>query len=95
MPFQFVDVSKDTVLKPSSRKLYRALLNKISKEGYTTQQELMDNSKKVIEYIEKLYNDNRKKRVMMSAIFYILCDTEYIKSTNPYHTYFGTLKDSY
>ena len=93
MPFQFVNVSKDTVLAPSSRKLYRALLTKLSKQGFDTQQSLMDNSKEVIKYIEELYNTNRNKRVIVSAIFYILVDTEYIKSPNDYYQYFQGLKE--
>lgn len=89
MPFNFVSVSKDTVLAKSSRNLYRSLLNKLSKEGYTTQQELIDNSEDIIKYIDDLYGDDKRaKRVMLSAVFYILCDTEYIKSPNDYHTYF-------
>ena len=92
MPFQFVDVSKNSTLKKSSINLYRSLLNKIAKEGYDTQQLLIDNSKEVIEFIENLYTDNHKKRVIMSAIFYILCDTLYIKSPNPYYDYFQKIK---
>lgn len=92
MPFQFVDVSKNSSLKPSSIKLYRAHLNKLSKEGYDTQQKLIDNSKDILKYIDELYSDNRKKRVMLSAIFYILCDTLYLKSPNDYYNYFQTIK---
>ena len=97
MPFTFVPVSKDAILKKSSRNLYRSLLNKISKEGYTTIQELMDNSKEVIKFIDELYseNENHKTRVIMSAIFYILCDTEYIKNKNPYYDYLQTIKSTY
>lgn len=95
MPFQFVDVSKNATLKKSSINLYRSLLNKIAKEGYDTQQSLIDNSKEVIEYIENLYTDNHKKRVIMSAIFYILVDLEYSKSSNPYYVYFQSLKSEY
>ena len=95
MPFTFVSVSKDTTLAKSSRNLYRSLLNKLSKEGYDTIDKLIAEPKKVIKIIEELYKDKgkRDKRVIVSAIFYILCDTEFIKSSNPYYVYFQSLKE--
>ena len=51
--------------------------------------------KEVIKIIEELYIDKSKrdKRVIVSAIFYILCDTEFIKSPNAYYEYFQGLKE--
>lgn len=95
MPFKFVDVSKDNILAKSTIKNYRALLNKLSKEGYDTQQSLMNNSKDVIKHIKVLYEgkSKREERVMLSAIFYILVDTDFIKAPNDYYTYFQSLKE--
>jgi len=93
MPFQFITVSKDATLKKSSRNLYRSLLNKLAKEGYSTVQELIDNSKEVLEYITTQYKTKRERRVILSAIFYILVDTEYIKTKNPYYVYFQEQKE--
>jgi hypothetical protein len=92
MPFNFVKVSKDDILSINTRKIYRVLLNKLAKEGYDTQDKLIDNSKEIIEYINNTYDNNYKKRVMLSAIFYILCDTEYYKTPNELYNYFQTLK---
>jgi len=96
MPFKFIPVSKDTTLAKSSRALYRSLLNKLSKEGYDTIDKLIGDPKEVVKIIEILYSGKgkREKRVIVSAIFYILCDTEFIKSPNPYYDYFQGLKES-
>jgi hypothetical protein len=95
MPFKFIPVSKDKTLAKSSRNLYRSLLNKLSVEEYDTIDKLIAEPKKVIKIIEELYKDKTKrdKRVIVSAIFYILCDTEFIKSPNPYYVYFQSLKE--
>lgn len=95
MPFQFVSVSKDNILAKSSRNLYRSLLNKLSTYGYESVSSLITQPTEVIKTIEELYHSKtkREKRVMVSAIFYILCDTDYIKTPNPYYAYFGTLKE--
>jgi hypothetical protein len=95
MPFELIDVSKDATLATSSRKTYRTHLNKLSKEGYDTVQKLIDNDEDVVKVIKELYEGKSKReiRVMISAIFYILCDTEFIKSPNAYYAYFQELKE--
>jgi predicted transcriptional regulator len=95
MPFEFVEVSKDTILAKSTIKNYKALLNKLSKSGYTTQKSLIDNDKDVIKRIKELYEGKSKRetRVMVCAVFYILCDTEFIKFPNAYYDYFQDLKE--
>ena len=95
MPFKFLPVSKDSTLAKSSRNLYRSLLNKLAKEDYDTIDKLIAEPKEVIKIIEELYIDKSKrdKRVIVSAIFYILCDTEFIKSPNAYYEYFQGLKE--
>jgi hypothetical protein len=92
MVFQFVDVSKNTTLSINSVKIYKSLLNRISKEGFETQDSLIENSDKILEYIKENYETNAKQRQIICAIFYILCDTEYLKSSNPYYDYFLTIK---
>jgi hypothetical protein len=95
MPFELIEVSKDATLAKSSRKTYRTHLNKLSKEGYDTVQKLIDNDEEVVKVIKELYEDKSKReiRVMISAIFYILTDTEFIKSPNAYYEYFQLLKE--
>ena len=95
MPFELIEVSKDTTLAKSSKKTYRTHLNKLSKEGYDTVQKLIDNDEEVVKVIKELYEDKSKReiRVMISAIFYILTDTEFIKSPNAYYEYFQLLKE--
>lgn len=95
MPFELLDVSKDATLATSSRKTYRTHLNKLAKEGYDTVQSLIDNDKEVVKRIKELYEGKSKReiRVMISAVFYILCDTQFIKSPNAYYDYFQDLKE--
>ena len=95
MPFELIEVSKDATLAKSSQKTYKTHLNKLFKEGYDTVQKLIDNDEEVVKVIKELYEDKSKReiRVMISAIFYILCDTEFIKSPNAYYDYFQSLKE--
>lgn len=92
MVFQFVEVSKNTSLSINSIKIYKSLLNRIAKEGYDSQDSLIEFSTKVLDYIKENYETNAKKRQIICAIFYILCDTAYLKSSNPYYDYFLTIK---
>lgn len=95
MPFELLNVSKDATLATSSRKTYRTHLNKLAKDGYDTVQILINNDKEIVNRIKELYEGKSKReiRVMISAIFYILCDTEFIKSPNAYYDYFQDLKE--
>jgi len=59
-------------LSENSVKIYRTLLNKISKLGYDTKDSLVKNQAKIVSHINSATNENHIKRQYYSAIFYAL-----------------------
>lgn len=84
-------LSKTSPASPTSRKIYQSKLNAIEKEGLASNRvELKKNHKKVIAYIESLYDDTdagrQKKRVYVFAIFWAM-DAAYLKKKNSFWKY--------
>ena len=94
--FQLPAIQSKAHLSTTSIKIYKTHLNKLAAGGFSTIQDLIDKPVQVIARINELMPSNeekQKKRIYYSAIFYALADTDYVKSSNPYHTAFQGLRD--
>jgi len=82
-------------LEKTSIKIYKTQLNKLAKMGFSNIDILQQIPVTVVREINKLLEgqDNRKFRLMYSAIFYALADTDYTKKQNPYRTDFTRHRD--
>jgi hypothetical protein len=87
---------KGKTLAPKSISIYRSKLNKLASADIKNIQELLENSKMVIEMIDSLPDasdttkENTEKRAWMSAIDYALFDTP-IKQKKAYMKYYDSL----
>jgi hypothetical protein len=89
MPFQLPS-KFNKELAPTTIKVYKGKLNKLSKEGFDTVDSLKNDPKAVIEAIKKLTGDDTDdksqnvRRYYLSAIFWV---ADFPKK-NPYYTYY-------
>jgi hypothetical protein len=82
-------------IAPSTLKLYKSQLNKLAVLGYSNINILQEKPDEVVKAINTLLKgkDNYAFRLMYSTIFYVLSDTEYTKSENPYRADFTKHRD--
>ena len=93
MPFILPDVftEKKAELAASSKKIYKARLNALAKEGYDTQELLLSQKLQVIRAIKKLVPSDdatarMTRRQYLSAIFWV---TPTLKGKkNPYYSFY-------
>ena len=70
------DLTKE--LSDVTIRIYKTALNHLAKEGYETRDDLKKHQKEVVKFIEETYapgsgdKEKQKRRVMYSAIFWIL-----------------------
>jgi len=85
----------DKQLSLTTIKIYKAQLNKIAKLGFSNIDILQQIPVTAVREINTLLEgqNNYKYRVMYSAIFYVLSDTDYTKKQNPYRTDFTRHRD--
>ena len=95
MQFEMPDIQNKTI-SVSTLKIYKAQLNKLARLGYDNITILQEKPDIIVEEITKLLEgqNNFRHRLMYCAIFYVLADTEYTKTTNPYHKDFSNYKDA-
>ena len=78
---------------PSTLKLYKTYLNKIAKQGYDTTDLLINNQKKVLDFVKTL--DAKYQKSAMTSIFYALSGHENnAKNKGKYHKFYQELKKS-
>jgi hypothetical protein len=99
--FQFPKtLSRDGSITSSTRALYRSKINSIAKiTERVTVQDMLEHPLEVIGAIKQLAPEDDKnvkmlRRILMSAVMYVLCDIPYEKRTE-YYKYYLTLKDPY
>lgn len=93
--FELPEITSKTVTK-GTRNLYKSYLNQLAKLGWKSIPDLIANDKDVVKHIEETYvNESTQKfRIVYSAVFYALADSEYIRATNPYYVAFQKHKDA-
>ena len=74
-----------------TQKFYRSALNKLSKEGWTTKEDLLEKQKEVVAHIKGMEASNHNKRLLISAIFKVLADVPYEERAE-YYQFFQTIK---
>lgn len=89
MPFMFPsEFQKD--LAETTKKVYKAKLNRLAKEGFETTDSLKTNPKAVIEAIKTITGEDKTdkaqhaRRYFLSAIFWVIK----MPKKNPYYTYY-------
>jgi hypothetical protein len=79
--------------KPFTINLYRAALNKLSKRGFTTRDDLLSKQDDVIKAIDSEFPTNQKKRAALSAVFRVLGDVPNERRVK-YYNFFQKCKDT-
>ena len=93
--FQVPEIQSKTIAD-STKKLYITQLNKLAKQEWNTPEKLLENQAEIVKFIEELHPGKdsdelrQKKRVMMSAVFYVLADTDH-KHKDTFYQYFQTI----
>ena len=84
--------SKGVQLSVHTLKLYKAQLNKITKyTSYTTVEDLIEHANEVVDALKTNWTADDVRRRALFAIFWVISDPEYLKSSNAYHTYYQTI----
>lgn len=93
--FELPDIQSKTIA-PSTKKLYKFHLNQLAKAGYKTISDLQTHATDVVKLMREMHTteNKQKQRIVYSAVFYALADTDYIKRPNPYHAEFQKHKDA-
>ena len=80
----------DKQLSPFTVKNYRACLNKLAMKGFGNIQLLQDKPAEVVKIIDTILEgqSDHKYRIMYSAIFYALADTDYKTKSDVYYKAF-------
>ena len=95
--FDIPEIKSKTIAK-STLANYRSKLNVLANSGFSSTTELMNQPEEVIDVINEFYEssnpeqDKKNKYMMYFAIFYVLADTDYIKTPNPYYWALQELK---
>ena len=84
------DLTKD--LADASKRIYKAHLNKIAAAGYKTREELLTHQKEVCKVIFDLVDSKFKRRVFLSAVFWILHEVD-LKDKQVYYDEFQKCKN--
>jgi hypothetical protein len=81
-------INPDKVLAESTMKLYKTKLNKLAKNNIKSVSDVLNNQKRVIEIAkEDAGNNNHKMRTFLSAVFWVLADTDISRKIELYNEF--------
>lgn len=79
-------------ISESTKAIYKTRLNKIAAAGYKTREELLTHQKEVCKLIFDLEDGKHKRRVYLSAVFWILHNQD-LDEKRTYYDEFQKCKD--